>query len=139
MNSKKYTDQEKEILLENPNILEVGDRSITYSNEFKIKALKEHKNGKMPMQIFIDEGIKIDIIGKKIPNWCLKRWKKIYINHGEMHFLEDQRGKKSNKDKVDTKKHSLEEKVIKLETKISYLEAQIDFLKKLKALERGMI
>jgi hypothetical protein len=34
MRDKKFTDQERKILLENPNILKVGDAQVTYSSEF---------------------------------------------------------------------------------------------------------
>jgi hypothetical protein len=133
---KKFTDQEKEDLLENPNISKMGDFNITYCPNFKLKAIKEHSNGKMPMQIFIDAGINLDIVGRETPKGCLKRWQKIFKHHGEIELLEEQRGKTG---RPRIKELSIEEKLKQAEARIAYLKAENDFLKKLKAAERGLI
>jgi transposase len=136
MKHNKFTDQEKEILLKNPCILKIGARNLTYSNEFKLKAIKEHQNGKMPMQIFIDARINVDIIGREKPKWCLKSWNKIVKNQGETALIEEQRG---NIGRPRTAKLSTDEQLKKAKAQIAYLKAENDFLKKLKALERGSI
>jgi transposase-like protein len=139
MRDKKFTDQEKKILLENPNILKVGDTQVTYSSEFKLKAMKEYNNGKMPIQIFIEAEINIDILGRKNAQRALKRWKETVKKHGEAGLTEDQRGKSPNGGRPRIKELSTEEQLRKAEARIAYLEAENDFLKKLKALERGLI
>ena len=137
MKRKKYTDQEKEILLKNQNILKVGDSNVTYSSEFKLKAIKEYNNGKMPMSIFIDAGINIDILGRKNAQRSLERWLKIVKIQSESGLIEDQRGKNVGRPRI--KELSKEDQLKKYEVRIAYLEAENDFLKKLKALERGLI
>lgn len=144
MRNKKFTDQEKKILLENPNILKVGDSQITYSSEFKLKAIDEYNNGKMPIPIFTDAQINIDILGRKNAQRALERWRSIVKKFGEAGLLEDQRGKslsgKSlNGGRPKTKPLSIEEKIKQLKARNAYLEAENDFLKKLKALKGGMI
>lgn len=133
---KKITDQEKEILLKNPCILKIGDRNITYSNEFKLKAIKEHQNGKKPMQIFIDAQINVDIIGREKPKGCLKSWNKIYKKHGETGLIKEQRG---NIGRPRTSELSTDEQLKIAKAKIAYLKEENDFLKKLKALKKGAI
>jgi transposase-like protein len=134
---KKFTDQEKEILLKNKNILNVSDRNIKYSPEFKVKAVKEYYAGNTPQIIFLNAEFDIDLIGRKTPERCLRRWRNTYKKSGELGLLEDQRGKGAGRPK--TKELSLEEKVKYLESRNAYLEAENEFLKKLKALERGLI
>lgn len=134
LKKNKYTDQEKEILLKNPNILAVNDTNIKYCPKFKLKAVKEHENGKLPMQIFIDAQIDIKILGPANPTKCLVRWNKTYREKGEKGILENQRAKKS---KSVTKELTIEEQFENAKVRIAYLEEENDFLKKLKALEGG--
>jgi transposase len=133
---KKFTDQETEILLKNENILSVSDTNIKYCPEFKLKAIKEYNDGKFPMQIFMDAGINIEIIGSENPGRCVDRWRRTYKTQGEKGILEEQRGKTG---RPRIRELSIEEKLKKAEARITYLEAENDFLKKLKALERGLI
>jgi transposase len=134
MKRETYTDQERESLLTNPNVLKIGNSNITYCPEFKLKAIKEYTDGKFPMQIFIDAGIDVSILGAENPGRCLARWKKSYKKQGEKGLLDEQRGKLG---RPRTKELTIEEKVKYLESRNAYLEAENEFLKKLKALERG--
>lgn len=133
---KKFTDQETEILLKNPNILKVGKSNLTYCPEFKLKAIKEYNNGKFPVQIFIDAGINIDILGSENPGRCLNRWRKTYNNQGRASLLDENRGKTG---RPRVRELSTEEQLKRAEARIAYLKVENDFLKKLKALERGLI
>ncbi len=75
MSNKIYNEFQIKKLEKNPNVLNCSDRSITYSPEFKIKAIKEYKSGKIPSQIFIEQGFDLDMIGKEQPKRCLRRRK----------------------------------------------------------------
>lgn len=134
---KKFTDQEKEILSNNPNILKVNDSNVTYRVEFKVKAVLEYHKGKSARKIFLEADI--NILSNEKAEECIRRWKKIYKNHGEKGLLEDHRGKSPNGGRSRIKEFTIEEKIKYLETRNAYLEAENDFLKKLKALERGLI
>jgi len=135
MKQDKFTDQEKEILLKNPNILKV-EGQVTYNPEFKLKAIEEYNKGKFPIQIFIDAGIAVDVLGRPNAGRALKRWKKVFKKQGAMGLLLEQRGKQG---KYCSEELSVEERFKRIETKIAYLEAENNFLKKLKASERGLI
>jgi hypothetical protein len=60
-------------LLNNPNVLHVSERFISYHPDFKVKAVKENLNGKEPMKIFLDHGFDLNVIGSNKPKECLKR------------------------------------------------------------------
>jgi hypothetical protein len=136
MKRKKFTDEEKEILLKNDNVLDVSNTNIKYCPKYKLKAIKEYNNGKFPMQIFTEAGINIEIIGSENPGRCVDRWKKTYKNQGEKGILEEQRGKTG---RPRIKPLSAEEEIKRIKARNAYLEAENDFLKKLKALERGLM
>jgi len=139
MKRKKYTDQEREILLKNKNVLEVGKTNIKYCPKFKLKAVEEYYAGNTPQTIFLNANFDINLIGRENPERCLGRWRSIYKKYGEQGLLEEQRGKGKGGGRPRTRGLSLEEKVKHLESRNAYLEAENDFLKKLKALERGLI
>ena len=139
MNYNKYTDQEREILLKNPNILKVGDRNITYNNEFKLKAIKKNEEGVSPIQIFKEAGINVSILGVANPKSCIKKWKKIYKKYGEQGLIKEKRGHGKGEGRPQYKKLTLEDKLKQAKTRIAYLEAENEYLKKLEELERGSI
>lgn len=135
MSKNIYNEFQIKELEKNPNVLSVSERSISYSPEFKVKAVTDYKSGKTPSQIFIEQGFDLDMIGKDQPKRCLKRWRDSYKRFGEDGFLTERRGKGST-GRPSSKHLSVEEKLRKAEARIKFLEAENDFLKKLEELER---
>ncbi len=130
-----YNDFQIKELEKNPIVLSASERSISYSREFKIKAVEEYKQGKTPAQIFIDHGFDLELIGKKQPKRCLQRWRETYHRYGKDGLLVERRGKGSP-GRPSSKALSVEDKLKKVEARIKFLEAENDFLKKLEELER---
>lgn len=130
MKQIQFTDQEREILLKNPNIIDVKGSRVKYCPKFKEYSVKEYLKGKYPSQIFIEAGIDVNILGRKNPQKCLSKWKLLYKDGV---LTQKKRGRKVNKEL------SLEEKLKEAEAKIAYLEAENEFLKKLEMEERGLI
>lgn len=118
----------------NPNVTSVSDRTIQYTYDFKVRAVKESLAGKGPVQIFIENGFDLEVIGKNKVQSSLKRWRRIYNTHGELGFQEERRGKASTGRPV-TKHLSSEKQLEKAEVRIKYLEAELELLKKLEELE----
>ena len=135
MKRKKFTEQEKEILLENEYVITVSERNIKYNPKFKLRAVQEYYAGDTPLIIFLNAKFNIALIGRETPQRCLKRWKNLYKKLGEKGLLDDKRGKSKNGGRPRTKELTLEEEVKTLKSRNAYLEAENDFLKKLKALE----
>ena len=131
MKRKPYTVQEKEILLQSEAIVKVTNSNATYLKEFKVFAVGEYMTGKSPLQIFIEAGINIDILGREQPQKCLTRWRKIHDIYGAEGFLIENRGVGSSgrprKNPLTT-----EEKLAKLEQENEILKQQVEFLKKLR-------
>lgn len=135
MNKKIFTELQINELEKNPNVLRVSEATVSYHPDFKVKAISEYQNGKSPSQIFIENGFKLEIIGKKQPKRCLQRWRKTFEKFGEEGLLTNRRGKAST-GRPSSKELSVEEKLKKAEERIKLLEAENDFLKKLEELER---
>lgn len=135
MSKKLYKEFQIKELKKNPNVTSASERSISYSPKFKIKAVKQYKQGKIPSQIFIEHGFDIEMIGKEQPKRCLRRWRETFERYGEDGFLTERRGKGST-GRPSSKSLSLEDQLKKAEARIKFLEAENDFLKKLEELER---
>jgi transposase len=93
MGSVRFTEQEMKQLKTNPNVRHVTEKSITYSPAFKLASVKAYEEGQKPMEIFLIAGFDMDVIGHKIPQISLKRWRYAYTANGESGLLEDRRGK----------------------------------------------
>lgn len=136
MSKRTYFTQTQIILLEsNSNVVHVSEKSITYAPEFKLHAVKSYLSGTMPMQIFLNAGFDVTVIGTKNPIQCLKRWRRSYESFGKDGLLEDRRGKGST-GRPSSKELTAEDKLMRAEAKIKLLEMENEFLKKLDALER---
>lgn len=134
MKRKPYTVQEKEELLKSAAIEKIANSSATYSKEFKVFAVGEYITGKTPMQIFIEAGININILGREQPERCLIRWRKIHDKYGINGLLQENRGIGSS-GRPTKKVLTTEEKLKKLEQENEILKEQVHFLKKLRGWE----
>lgn len=79
------TEKEQEKLKENKYVVEVNEKSVKYSEEFKTYFIKEYVLGKTPMEIFKSAGFDPKILGTKRIERAAARWReleKIPINHG---------------------------------------------------------
>ena len=130
----KFTTEEMLELQKNPNIVRCSQKAITYSKDFKLRAVKQYLEGDMyAFQIFKRAGFNIDLIGRNIIKGNLGRWKKKYKKNGEAGLLFETRGhslgRQNNKQLSPTSKNSTEY----LEAQIAYLKAENDFLTQLRA------
>lgn len=64
-------------LQKNPNVEQVSEKSITYTNAFKTKFIEAYLTGKYPRQIFEENGFDEAIIGIKRIEQAACRWKKL--------------------------------------------------------------
>ena len=123
-----YTKEQLEALKANKNVLKCGSKYITYSKEFKVRAVKAYyQNGQSPKTIFLEAGFDLSIIGKDKPKDCLKEWRNIYKSKGQDGLLTENRGRSRQQ-----KSRGDDSDVEYLQTKIAYLEAENNFLRNLK-------
>ena len=131
---KPYTVQEKAELLKSDAIEKIANSSVTYSKEFKVFAVGEYLSGKSPLQIFIEAGIDVNILGRSVPTKCIDRWRKIHQEYGVEGLLHETRGtgSKGRPRKIPL---TTEEQLTRLQRENEILKQQVHFLKKLRGWE----
>lgn len=130
-----FTEQQIRLLEDNPNVLNVTEKTVSYTPAFKLAAIEAYNKGQTPMEIFINAGFDPDIIHRRTPVESLKRWRTIFASSGESGLTEDRRGS-GNTGRNPKKELTTEDKLRRAEARIKLLEAENDFLKKLEILER---
>ena len=134
MSKRIFSEGQIKTLSQNPNVARCSDKSITYHKDFKIKAVKQYDQGMSAKEIFKEAGFNLDDIGKDMPRYRLRDWRKTFKTKGIVGLSVEARGKGGGRPK--TKWTNDKEKIKDLETQISYLKAENDFLAKLRAGKR---
>jgi transposase len=139
MKRKKFSDQERIVLLECPHALKVLNCNVEFTPEFKIFAVEQYYLGKSPLQIFLEANINLNLLGRKNAKRCLRRWLKKAKNFGKNSLLENNTGKAKGFGRPRSRFSSAEDEIKFLKAQNEYLKEENDFLKKLEALEREVM
>lgn len=129
----KFTNEEVLELRKNPNVVKCSQKAVTYSKDFKLRAVKQYleENLSCP-EIFRLAGFNISALGRNIPKDRIGDWKYIYRTYGEIGLSTERRGVNSS-GRPKVKGLSEKEKMERLEAEVAYLKAENDFLKRLRA------
>lgn len=128
MSKITFNDEQIKILKSNPNVKKVTSKAITYTTDFKITFINEYNSGKLPRDIFEENGFDINIIGIKRIGCARERWMRQYEENGLVGLVD---ARKKSSGRPSSRELTLEEKLAKAEAKIKLIEAENDFLKKL--------
>lgn len=131
MSNKLFTAKEIDILSRSPYVKTVSEKSISFTNEFKLQFIKLHESGSTGVQIFESVGISPSILGKTRIEQFVHRCKKQYIR--EEGFQDTRKG---NSGRPRVKEETPQEQLKKLQEQIAYLQQENAFLKKVRKLER---
>ena len=135
MSKRIFGEQEMRQLLDNKNVAKCSDRSISFTAEFKINAVKLYEQGVTSTEIFKQAGFDLNVIGKDIPKDRLGDWNKIFKTKGINGLQAESRGKGGGRPK--NKGLTERERIKYLEAEVAYLKAENDFLAKLRAKRRA--
>lgn len=113
-------------MLGNENVLDCSSRIVTYTDNFKISAVKLYEQGLGGPEIFRRAGIDVKLIGMDEPRQCIHRWKR-------QAKAREKGEKKSSRGRPKKTKLTPEENIKRLEAEVEYLKAENDFLAKLRA------
>ena len=119
-------------LRKNPNVVKCSQKAITYSRDFKLRAVKQYmEDGLSCPEIFRLAGFNLSTLGRNTPKDRISDWKYIYRTSGETGLLTDRRGNSST-GRPRTANLSEKEKMERLEIENAYLKAENDFLRRLR-------
>ena len=133
MSKKTFSDEEVRSLSNNKYVKKVSNKSITYTNEFKIHFIAEYNNWKSPRTIFEEAGFNIDVIGLRRIDCSSSRWRKAYNENGVL-GLDDTR--RNNSGRPREREVTKDDIIAKQNAEIEYLKAEVELLKKLELQER---
>ena len=129
MAKRIFSAEDRAALIKNRNVLRVSPSSITFTPEFKVRAVYLClERGKLPHQVFEEAGFDLDMIGRDNPHRCLRRWRATYEQRGELGLRKDSRGRRP-KNGRKVAEISLSERLRRAEERIRYLESENDLLK----------
>ena len=131
MSKRNLNEEEIAALLKNKNVANCSSKSITYSKEFKVLAVKQYKEGLPSRKIFESAGFDLGLIGKDTPSDRIKEWNKVVRERGEASLYSETRGRGSP-GRPKLKGLTDKEKLEYLEAKVAYLKAENEFLTQLR-------
>lgn len=135
MTNRKFTQDEINILAQNPYVISVCATKISYSLAFKKFAIKQAQEGLKSPEIFLSAGFDPEMLGKPRMYSALKSFKKEAASSEGLH---EPRGKSKEERLAEFAKEDFEKKHTKvalreLQQKIVHLEQEIEFLKKIQS------
>lgn len=136
MSKITFTAKEINTLQKNPNVHRVSERSITYTDDFKNRFIDENLFGKLPRQIFEENGFDVDVIGMKRVEQSAHRWKKAYEKNGLIGLTDS---RKLGSGRPLKRELTTSEVIERQKARIELLEGQVELLKKLETTERRLL
>lgn len=128
---EKFSESDRKFLLSNKYVSSVTKTHVTFTPNFKIKAVELNLKGKSPTDIFLTLGIDPSFFVPSYPKKSISRWKKLYLEEGRDALKKDRRGSTS---KGRPRRKYDPDDIDSVMGRLAYLEAENDFLKKLHAL-----
>ena len=98
--------------------------------------MDEYLAGKLPRQIFIENGFDVDVIGMKRIEQSAYRWKKAYEKNGLIGLTDT---RKTGSGRPLKRELTPSEVIERQEARIKLLEGQVELLKKLEVTERRLL
>ena len=132
MTNQRFTQEEIDIISNNPYVVNVCSTKITYSLAFKTFAVEQAQKGFTSPEIFRQAGFDPEMMGKPRMYAALKAFKK---EAASPEGLREPRCKSKEEllakfAKEDFKKKQTKAALRELQNKIVHLEQQVEFLKK---------
>ena len=129
---KRFTEEQMQILMANPYVKNVTPAKITYSLEFKQKAVAQAEQGMKSIKIFNEAGLGEDILGKERIYSAMKAFKR---EAKSPEGLREPGGRSKEERMAAFAKEDLSKKQTKaaikeLQDKVVHLEQMLEFLKK---------
>lgn len=136
MSKKHFNQHEQKQLFNNPHVVRVSEKSVTYADEFKRLFIDQYLLGRTPREIFESSGLLVEVLGMKRIEQCADRWKRAYEKDGIIGLADSRKEAVLRPSKRDL---SPDEIIARQEAKIKLLEAQLEYVKKSDRNERRLL
>lgn len=127
-----FSDDQIEKLKDHPCIEKISAKSIVFTLDFRMKVIKAYAAGLSPRQLFLDNGLDPEILGRRRFESCLHRWRE--QSQKTDGFTDMRKIKEIGRPR--SKPRTPEEENAYLKDRLEYLEQENLFLKKLRNAER---
>lgn len=136
MRRKLFTEEQQQLLRQNPYIYSVTETRITLTKEFKEIFMTAYKAGESPRKILEDHGFDISIIGER-RIWSISQHIRTkYQKYGEFHEGYGPRDTSATHPVLtdtDTPVSEADE-IRQLRHEVDYLKQEMEFLKKISSI-----
>lgn len=134
MSRKQFTEEQLNILRQNPYVYSVTGTRMTLTRKFKEIFMTEHQAGESPRKILEDHGFDISIIGER-RIWSISyHIRAEYDKYGEFHEGYGPRNPSSRPVADPNQPPSEKEELKQLRHEVDYLKQEVDFLKKISSI-----
>jgi len=131
MSNILFDEEQQKQLRANHWVKSVTEKSISFTEDFKIYFINEYNLGKLPKQIFKDAGFDINMLGDKRIEQCTARYKR---QNKRIEGFHDTRA--NNSGRRIGKELSIDEENELLKKQNAKLQQELEFLKKMEYLAR---
>ena len=131
MSNILFDEEQQKQLRANHWVKSVTEKSISFTEDFKVHFINEYNLGKLPKQIFKDAGFDINMLGDKRIEQCTARYKR---QNKRIEGFHDTRA--NNLGRRVGKELSIEEENELLKKQNAKLQQELEFLKKMEYLAR---
>ncbi len=131
MSNILFNDEQQKQLRANHWVKSVTEKSISFTEDFKVYFINEYNLGKLPKQIFKDAGFDINMLGDKRIEQCTARYKR---QNKRIEGFHDTRA--NNSGRRIGKELSIDEENELLKKQNAKLQQELEFLKKMEYLAR---
>lgn len=129
-----YTDEQIQILSDNPYVSKCSSKYITFTSECKKKSVHLYEQAQLsPQRIFESLLFPEFITQSTFPKDSIKRWRKTMKKEGISWFTGKKKGRHKKAKETEIENRTPEEQILYLQAKIAYLEHENDFLRLLRA------
>ena len=133
MSKKLFTEEEQQLLRQNPYVYSVSESSLSLTKEFKELFLEAYHKGQTVRSILEDYGFVPDILGNR-RIWGISSYiRSEYQEYGEFTEGHNTRGKRSSNPNLLNPVTDADE-IRQLKHEVDYLKQEMEFLKKISAI-----
>ena len=131
MSNILFDEEQQKQLRTNHWVKSVTEKSISFTEDFKVYFINEYNLGKLPKQIFKDAGFDINMLGDKRIEQCTARYKR---QNKRIEGFHDTRA--NNSGRRMGKELSIDEENELLKKQNAKLQQELEFLKKMEYLAK---